>query len=537
MPDARDSQVTLSSTHSSISSDFHALPDSAADDPAKLPRDDACSWNDVFCRVASVVERLCTLGLAAALILAQGSSFNYSRAAVYPSTENAARITGLILQIITVAGCILRLALNCRITKLDTAELTLSAMMLGLVCVYNTEVVDGSSRGWLTVVLCVCCCVKLVVCQLHTGEHPWALRARFVRTSFPLLLPFKRTLLALLLCNIVWALKAPMIAYTLKKVQDATAGCLSDSDCPSDSYCMMDDGKVQPFRCHGQTGLASVGVAHNIGLYVVLLFGVWLVCDALAQAAVNTLYAILERAVLESTKDQLYRFWIHNTEPVSSSDCQECYIQIDQVMGLWAYAICIFSVLQAFMTMLTSSIYMLQAGHPYLATVSVLVLSLLCCSSMLPMELMQAKRDLCRTTGKLNTCLEGFDESRCNEAREAFTEANTATAKSAAWMGLIQKANYQFWYSGPSLYTVGMFIVLLDAVTYSKDLSVAEFMSLFTLVQSVASQMGGVSTFLVSLDSALSNSDPMFAALTEAGKARQHAQSQRERVSVMGASW
>ena len=103
------------------------------------------------------------------------------------------------------------------------------------------------------------------------------------------------------------------------------------------------------------------------------------------------------------------------------------------------------------------------------------------------------------------------------------------------------------------MYSLGMFIVLLDAVTYSKELTVAEFMSLFSLVQSVASQMGGVSTFLggshtsaatcrvvliqhsprsralthldlaVSLDSALSVSEPMFAALTEAGKARRHA--------------
>eukprot|EP00658_Telonema_sp_P-2_P068191 TRINITY_DN57134_c0_g1_i1.p1 TRINITY_DN57134_c0_g1~~TRINITY_DN57134_c0_g1_i1.p1 ORF type:complete len:181 (-),score=42.31 TRINITY_DN57134_c0_g1_i1:103-573(-) len=92
-------------------------------------------------------------------------------------------------------------------------------------------------------------------------------------------------------------------------------------------------------------------------------------------------------------------------------------------------------------------------------------------------------------------------------------QLSAAAAESAAWRGLVVKENYQVWYSGPSLYSVLMFVILLEDTTYSKTLSVAVFVSLFGLVQSVAGKMGGFPTCLVSLDSVLSAPDELFGTL------------------------
>ena len=89
------------------------------------------------------------------------------------------------------------------------------------------------------------------------------------------------------------------------------------------------------------------------------------------------------------------------------------------------------------------------------------------------------------------------------------------------------KSNYQLWSSGPSFYSLCvMFTLLLEEATYSKTITVAEFVSLFALVQSIAGQMAGIATFLVALDSSLSNQKPVFDALSMANEARRWCSSQ-----------
>ena len=77
-----------------------------------------------------------------------------------------------------------------------------------------------------------------------------------------------------------------------------------------------------------------------------------------------------------------------------------------------------------------------------------------------------------------------------------YGERSAAAAASSYRKNLIIRLSYQLWYSGPSLYSTMMFALLLEASTYNKYITLPQFISLFTLIQSMAAKMTSFPTFL-----------------------------------------
>lgn len=190
----------------------------------------------------------------------------------------------------------------------------------------------------------------------------------------------------------VWALKAPAIAEILLRVQRAAGGCRADQDCPTGSYCMMGAGKIKPFRCHGQDDVLEYYVQpHGIGYCVLAMALVWVVCDALAQLTINSLWSRIEQSVV-TRNCGLVMDYIHSTGVDPKGESLECFKHLETVCNLWAMMLCIWSVLQALLTLLTSTAYIILAGHAYLALTSILVLLTQASVASLPSVLMRALR-------------------------------------------------------------------------------------------------------------------------------------------------
>lgn len=217
-----------------------------------------------------------------------------------------------------------------------------------------------------------------------------------------------------------------------------------------------------------------------------------------------------------------------------STQLPACVVQ----MRAWSYGLCIWSVVQALGTIIAATIYLiLQGGYAYLAVTSLLMLLNLLAHGFLGAEVKKQYYLAEHTSKELHNSIEDITApaKTGDPVFEAFGKLNSEAAASHSWAGFFYRSEYQLFYTGPALYTVVMFAIMLRDVTHGKGTVIAfnNFLPLFALVQMQATAMSSLPTFVVTLDTTGSHED-MTVALRAVQEARRFHKSRLARLSAPG---
>jgi len=208
-----------------------------------------------------------------------------------------------------------------------------------------------------------------------------------------------------------------------------------------------------------------------------------------------------------------------------------CFHHISAAMQVWTYGLCIWSVVQAFGTIIAATMYLtLQYNYFYLATISLLILLNLLAHGFLGAEVKKQFRLAESDDDALKMNMREITEPA--QSLDSFDDLNAAAARSHAAKGFLYRSEYQLFYTGPSLYTVVMFAIMLRDVTHgSSTILFKNFLPLFSLIQMQATAMSSLPTFVVALDTTGSHDD-MKVALESLQEARIFHHSNTVRLAV-----
>lgn len=446
---------------------------------------------------------------------------------VYSLYHNAA---DAVLQLVLVAAVVLRVQLRLKVrhsskpaTDQENLIFTVCSITIIAACILRFVAIAGRqktrthathvSAGTLTVRSMKALRGVLLLRQLKAARRDHKMsrdlssrnRLRIARAFFGATAPYfisqqKGLFFLLFVANAGWAFAGPWSSILLNDVLDILKGSGTG------------DGGLQ-YLC-------------------ALMFLNWFCCTVVSQGLVYYIFSVMQGRATREMRSDVAAFALAPNEANHDRFGREKLLEmmtesVDIATSIWSYAVSMWSISQAALAVFISVGYLVSVDQPGADYSIVLIVIMLFALLLLVLPSRAFRRAEARHTDAKKAMLrhtETMLKSRetldaVGATRVWLTEwdsRNDFAARRYANQEFMRKSVYWVWYCGPQGFTTAVFVLLALAIQHRTEhkMPVSTFVAVWSLINSIASRLGGMASFFNALDNTSRLTAPLCSILT-----------------------